>query len=315
MSHHFISVIICTIRANEVLGSLIRDLELQSYRSFEVLIVGTEETDEAADRYAISFPLQFLPAPRGLAAARNVGLRRAAGSILCFLDDDVELPVDFLAKTAAAFDDPQLADVGGITGFDTDNYGYPAPLRWKLRHALGISPSLHAGDSSHLGRTVPLSFLVPFTGYRTVKWLPGFCQIFRRSVIRGMLYNEQVVVEDREFSMRVGDHARLVIAGDLKLAHKMDSSARHPNHKQTWRAAFGLGYIFASRMQSMRDWLSVVSVLVGEAAIDLAILVLRPSTENVKVLAYRSKGFLQGFAKGRSSAGRASSGLPNVHWS
>jgi hypothetical protein len=165
---------------------------------------------------------------------------------------------------------------------------------------LRITPSLNPGDASHLGRSVPFSFFHPFHGYRDVKWLPGFCQIFRRSIVEGMRYHEKVVVEDREFSMRVGDKSRLVIWGDLLLAHKQDEQARHSSWRQTWRAAFGLGHSFASRSSSWRDGLTILHVLVGELLIDILVFLYRPSRENVNIAFFRLKGYFSGLTSARA---------------
>lgn len=295
-----ISVIICTIRRLEVISRVLECLELQTYRGFEILVIGNESGPDRTLESVYSFDLRCLPSPKGLAQARNVGLRHARGAVYCFLDDDVELPPDFLSKIASFFEDPSMKEVGGITGFDTENYSSQVSRRWRLRSLLRITPSLTPGDASHLGRSVPFSFFRPFQGYREVKWLPGFCQIFRRSMVEGMRYHEQVEVEDREFSMRVGDKSRLLIWGDLQLAHKQDTQARHSPWRQTWRAAFGLGHSFASRSRSWRDWITIVHVPVGELIIDVMMLMSRPSAEGMKVGLYRIKGYFAGLNSARS---------------
>ena len=54
------------------------------------------------------------PPRSGPAAARNLGARRAAGELLCFVDADVEVHEDVFARIRAAFDaDPDLVAVFG----------------------------------------------------------------------------------------------------------------------------------------------------------------------------------------------------------
>ncbi len=216
--------------------------------------------------------------------------------MVIFLDDDVAIPDDFLATAISVFAQPENADVGGLTGYDEQNYGAPVNLRWRLRKALGITPSLEPGDSNHLGRSVTLAFFRPFAGCRTVKWLPGFCQIFRREAIEGLRYDEKIIVEDRDFSMRVGDSWRLIISGDLRLRHLMDGEGRHSQAFQTWRAAFGLGRIYRKRQRSAADRIAAVQVAAGELLIDFLVVLRQPRLQNFDVAWMRLKGFCQGYA-------------------
>lgn len=299
----FVTVIICTIRRAELFGKLIDCLHAQSHRSSEVLIVGSATQPE------LDFPattaklrVRYIPAPKGLAPARNAGLRRAEGDLVCFFDDDVLIGPEFLERAVSILNAPEHADVGGLTAFDTVNYSTTVDGRWRFRAMLGITPSLQPGDASHLGRSVPLSFFQPFSGVREVKWLPGFCQIFRKSAIQGLRYDEKIIVEDRDFSMEVGRRNRLLISGDLKIQHLRDEEARHPNHVQTWRASFGLGRSFAKRRSAFKDWFTIAHVLAGEILIDLAVAIGRPSVINCKVPVWRLNGFVSGFASYRGES-------------
>ena len=292
-----ISIIICTIRREDLIAKLLDSLDAQSYDDFEVSIVGKQGAEAEAgsppDRRRYS--LRRLTAPKGLARARNVGLEAAGGELICFLDDDVVLAPDFLATAAACFGRPEMTDLGGLTGYDTANYGQPVPPRWRLRQRLGLTRSLEPGDADHLGRSIPLSFLPPFEGCREVKWLPGFCQIFRRSAVEGLRYDELAVVEDRDFSMEVGRRWRLAICGQLRLAHLFDPQGRHRQAVQVRRAAFGLGRSYAKRKRT-GDWGFICRTVAGEFLIDLLILLRKPSWQNVKTPFYRLDGFFSGFS-------------------
>jgi glycosyltransferase involved in cell wall biosynthesis len=290
-----VSVIICTIRREEVVGALIDCLHAQTYRNAEVLVVGSSAQPDI-DRPATESKLRvrLMPAPKGLAPARNVGLRRADGDLICFLDDDMLLGPEFLQKAVDVFSAPENADIGGLTGYDTENYPFPVTMRWRFRHWLRITPSMQPGDASPLGRSVPFSFFQPFTGLCNVKWLPGFCQIFRREAVEGLYYDEAIIVEDRDFSMQVGERWRLAICGDLHVRHLRDGESRYPNHVQTWRASFGLGRSFAKRRQRALDWISIFHVLAGEVLIDVLALFARPSLVALKLPVWRVNGFVSG---------------------
>jgi glycosyltransferase involved in cell wall biosynthesis len=298
-----LSVIICTIRRPEVILGVLDCLAAQTYRNLEVLVVGASTAPDFRgfeERLSGVPNLRFLTAPKGLAPARNVGMRNAVGDLICFLDDDVSFAPDFFAQVIECFGRPELNNMGGLTAYDEHHYPSKVNARWRLRAALGITPSLRPGDSNSLGRSVPLSFFEPFSGFKEVKWLPGFCQIFRRAAINENLYDEEVIVEDRDFSMTLGQNWKLLICGDLKIAHHMDDQSRHAPAKQVWRAAFGLGRSYAKRSRSFVDKLSAVHLVIGEFLIDLVVLATRPSLNSCRIPVARLRGFASGFASWRS---------------
>jgi glycosyltransferase involved in cell wall biosynthesis len=302
----FVSVIICTIRRADVVRELLGCLHAQSHREAEILVVGGADPS-AGSEYEASvpedgLPLRFVTAGKGLARARNAGLAAARGEVICFLDDDVAVPTDFLARVAAVFESPAMADVGGITGYDTANYACSVPMRWRLRRLFGVTPSLEPGFSTPLGRSIPFSFLKPFSGVREVQWLPGFCQIFRQEAIGDLQYDEVIEVEDRDFSMEVGRRWRLLVVGELKLAHRRDDEARYSNVRQTWRASFGLGRSFAKRSRSFADRLQAVHVLVAEFVLDVLVAIARPSADNWRLPMTRANAFLAGYRSLKASS-------------
>ena len=306
-----ISVIICTIRRADVVRELLDCLAVQSYRALEILIVGG--TDPSAglqfEMCDSELPLRYITAGKGLARARNAGLAQARGDIVCFLDDDVVIGPDFFAKVVFEFQKPEMKDVGGITAYDTVNYAYPVPPRWKLRRLLGITPSLEPGYCTALGRSIPFSFLTPFSGSRPVKWLPGFCQIFRRTAIGELKYDEHertvngfrgIAVEDRDFSMNVAGNWRLLVIGDLKIEHRRDEEARASHVPMTWRASYGLGRSFAIRSRSLADRLRAMHLVAGEFILDVLIALVRPSVQNCKLPWMRANAFVAGYLSARS---------------
>jgi hypothetical protein len=164
---------------------------------------------------------------------------------------------------------------------------------------LRIAPGLEPGATTHLGRSIPFTFFKPFTGIRTVGWLPGFCQLYRRQATVGRFYDEDAVVEDRDYSMAVGEQWRLVLCGDLQIAHCQDEEARHDAARQTWRAAFGLGRSFAKRRRSIRDYLTILHVLAGEFVIDVLLALRRPSLMACRIAIMRVNGYVSGLASVR----------------
>lgn len=120
-----VSVIIPTFNRLHDLRAVLAALEGQTFRDFEVLVVDNGSTDgtEAALRvWPGPLCLHYLRiTPAGPAGARNHGIAAAKGTLLAFVDSDVELAPDWLALTVAEMDrNPGLSAVGGLVIYAND---------------------------------------------------------------------------------------------------------------------------------------------------------------------------------------------------
>ena len=100
---HFFSVIICTHNRARLLPRALDSLLAQSESDWEAIIVddgSTDNTSEVVDRYSSFCPnirLFQRSVNRGVAAARNIGVKLSEGRFVTFLDSDDEYAVDHLA--------------------------------------------------------------------------------------------------------------------------------------------------------------------------------------------------------------------------
>jgi len=301
-----ISVVICTYKRAEDVRRVLRSLAEQTYGDFEVLVVdGTgddpvvrEAVAEEARGAAAALELRVIESPKGLTRQRNAGLREAKGEVICYLDDDVTLDARFLERAAALLDDPSMHDVGGITGFDLENYPQHIGWRWRLRRALGTVPSLEPGAVDRLGRHVPLSFVQPGVKCMSVGWLPGFCMIYRREAIGDLRFDEGLPTyggEDRDFSLSVGERARLVLCGDLRVRHHGSPGARSTSVRRVYETGYGTGRAFAKRVRGASDALRVAHYIVCEFTVDVIAFCGRPSGSGIRVPFARASGVIAGF--------------------
>ena len=300
-----ISVIICTYGRAAVLRDLLDSLDQQIFRDFETLIIdGNEEPSPARNvvwtclqRPGVTMPVSVITSARGLTRQRNVGIDRATGQLLCFLDDDVTLPNDFLLKVSNIFNSSESEDVGGITGYDTLNCPAPVTVRWRLRRAFGVIPDLGPGGVDHLGRGIPVTFLQRFTGHKEVGLLPGYCMIYRSSALGSLRFDEMIPTyggEDRDFSMQIGWRWRLLICGDLHLEHHASPEGRDSQLQRNFQSAFGMGRRFAKFSRGPGDYLRLVTTFLGDFAIDVLFLCRRPERMNFLATMIRIKGFFAG---------------------
>jgi glycosyltransferase involved in cell wall biosynthesis len=288
----FVSVVICTYGRATALQALLHALEAQKYAEFEVLVIdGNGESSparEAIEEY-VRRPnacrnVVVIASEKGLTRQRNVGLRVAAGELICFLDDDVTFGEEFLQDVVELFGRPDMQDVGGVTPYDTLHYPTPVNLRWRLRALFGVMPGMEPGRVDHLGRAVPLSFLRPWSGRKEIGWLPGFCMIYRRTAIEGLEFDELLPTyggEDRDFSMRVARTSRLLICGDLHIEHHYTVEGREDGIGRLRESSFGVGRRFAKYGLGLRDYPAMARTLAGDFVVDMIAFVRSPSAASL----------------------------------
>ncbi len=100
-----VSVIIPTYNRAYILLKSIESVFSQTFKDLELIVVDDGSTDKTP--YLVSkYPLIYVKKPRqGVSHARNVGLKKAKGSLICFLDSDdyflpqkLEKQIKFLEK-------------------------------------------------------------------------------------------------------------------------------------------------------------------------------------------------------------------------
>jgi GT2 family glycosyltransferase len=167
-----LSVVIPTYRREAPLRRCLREVLAQRHADFEVLVLDQSREHEART-WAV---LRGLPAHArhvrlgrpSVTAAANEGVRLAAGAVVLFLDDDVEIPDrDLLARHARHYADPTIAGVvgrivhaagrgelappapSGPLGFLAMNFDHPCPM--DVPTAAGANMSFRRAIVERLG--------------------------------------------------------------------------------------------------------------------------------------------------------------------
>src|SRR5438552_2792012 len=109
-----VSVVIPVYNAAATLAECLTRLFQSTFVDFEVVLVDDGSTDQSP-AIAANFPVRIVPTPGrvGPAAARNVGARAACGALLFFVDSDVMVAPDTLARLAERY---ARGDVDGLIG-------------------------------------------------------------------------------------------------------------------------------------------------------------------------------------------------------
>jgi len=115
------SVIICTYNRSDLLGASIRAVQRQDFPPdrYEIIIVdnnSTDDTEAVVRDCAEASPVlirYIFESRQGLSYARNAGIANANGDLVAFVDDDIDADSKWLSAIITAFDDDEVAAVGG----------------------------------------------------------------------------------------------------------------------------------------------------------------------------------------------------------
>ena len=127
-------IVVPTVGRRDELGRLLESLAVQSYRNLRLIVVDQNEDDRLfplLERYADRVPQVRMKSERGLARARNVGLREVTGDVVAFADDDCWYSPDLLVHVADLL--RSHPDWDGVSGLVTDAVGRPSAARWSKR--------------------------------------------------------------------------------------------------------------------------------------------------------------------------------------
>jgi len=172
-----LSIIIPTYNESTYLPLLLRSIQAQMYKEFEVIVADANSTDDTRE-IARSFGARVIDGGK-VAAGRNRGAAAAQGEILLFLDADVILPDPwFLQMTVAEFEKRKL----GV-----------ATCRVKPMSDRNVDKVFHAAFNYFMWVT-----------QATTPHAPGFCIFARKSVheqLRG--FDEEIrLAEDHDYVNR-----------------------------------------------------------------------------------------------------------------
>src|SRR3989475_805642 len=108
-----ISVVVCTYNGARTIRDCLDGLEQLAYPDYEVIVVDDGSTDSTA-AIACQYNYRLIRTEnRGLANARNTGLKVATGEIVAYIDDDAYPDPHWLTYLAARFLSTSHAAVGG----------------------------------------------------------------------------------------------------------------------------------------------------------------------------------------------------------
>jgi len=232
-----VAVVICTYERPESLGRFLESLARQDRLPDQLIIVDAGRSDQAervlrdkaaAGRCATDVRYVRVDGPlRGLTRQRNQGMRLVQTDLVAFFDDDAVLQPGCLGEMERALRVRGDRVVGA--GAYIENEAGPPTLRWRLRALAKIVSNLQPGRYFRSGVSTPWGFLSPTSAWIEGDWLSG-CSMWRTAAAREVGFNESFVRycsgEDLEFSLRMREKGRLVMAGAARVLHLREPSGR-----------------------------------------------------------------------------------------
>ncbi len=204
-----LSIILPSLNRYEYVVALLNDLEQQTYKDFELIIV-----DQSSQKYRLpssSFPINHLPSEaKGPCNAKNIGARASSGELLLFLDDDIRFASNFIELLITPIENSWaevtvacICNKDGEYLFD-DYQSHLKRSPFILQNIMGNPhcPGMFQADSISAGCTAMKR--------NCFFDLDGFDEF----------YDPNGASEDRDFALRLQHKGyRMLYVGDAKLIH------------------------------------------------------------------------------------------------
>lgn len=279
-------LVVATLDRTAQLDALLTSLDLQTHRSFRVVVVDQNEDDRVAGVLEAHPELELLhlrSAP-GLSRARNVALPHLRAKVVAWPDDDCTYPPSVLADAAEIL--AAHPDLDGITGRPVDPAGLPGG-RWPADPRTITPETVWNLAISH---TI-------FLRAATVRAVGPFDEQLGLGCERAWASGEEIELLVR--ALRGG--AWLVYDPSLVVLHPVKQLTPEGDRALAWRDGASVGYILARHRFGMRTLARMVVRPVGGALLALGRLDLDGARTHGAVLRGRVVGYRAGL-RARSSS-------------
>lgn len=235
-----ISIIVPVYRAETYLDDCVSQLRKQYYPNIEIVLVDDGSPDRSGvmcDDYASKDErICVVHKPNGGASdARNAGIDKASGELICFVDSDDVILSDYISDLYSDFCKNTHADLV-IQGFIQ---------KWDDREHT-FSPAIGVYDITEGGLDILFEkvFLNDYSG--------PYCKLFRKCIIDEYhirFSTEIIYAEDFDFLLRYIPHARVIVSGSatnyIYLMHDGSVSSKIYSFEKELSAIRRLGEAFS----------------------------------------------------------------------
>jgi glycosyltransferase involved in cell wall biosynthesis len=215
-----LSVIVATFNRKRELQDLLASLETQMLPpfQFEVIIVddgSSDGTNLLVEKTAKQAPFTikyFYQQNKGPGKARNLGMERASGDVLIFIDSDCILPPEYLSTVHRAFEEQKIDAYGGPDRTAENFPAWDKAVNYTMTSFM-TTGGLRGSSGAKLARYYPRSFNMGFKR-----------ALYKKIGEFGSIYQYG---EDIEFSHRILESgARVEYLPDAYVYHRRRASVR-----------------------------------------------------------------------------------------
>jgi GT2 family glycosyltransferase len=191
---------------------------------------------------------------RGLTKQRNYGIKMVNkdSDIICFLDDDVVLELDYFQNLLETYEIKKDAlAVGGYiknevvwekaiepiskNKFYYDGWMRNEPSRFKLRRKFGLHPDTPPGFLPTFAHGRSIGFLPPSGKIYKVEQIMGGVSSYKKEVFDELSFSTYFegygLYEDADFSLRLSKIGKLYVNTSAQLYHHHDADGRPNKYK------------------------------------------------------------------------------------
>lgn len=240
------SVVIPTMRREEILAETLASLESCDPPPEEVIVVDSDEAGSSrpvvtAFDQAFSRAVRYHQTTPSLTHQRNVGIDDSLGDVVVFLDDDVSVPARLFAQLREAYDDGSVVGATGkvVEPEDDRRLGPLSPLR---RFLLG------RGREGTFTRYGYPRYLGDVDQPRDVEFMKGCFMSARREAAMTVRFDELMggyaLAEDEDFSYRLSRLGRIRYAPEIVVEHRKLGFGSHDPRRLGRLVVVNRAYLF-----------------------------------------------------------------------
>jgi glycosyltransferase involved in cell wall biosynthesis len=149
------SIIVCTYNRIQYLPTCLNKIINQNFQPYDFeLIIVNNNSDDSTEDFCTQFVKEnkkknihyFNELKRGLSNARNLGIAKSIGDIICFIDDDGYIKNDFLTNLDKIVSDPKYKSYIAFGGKVTPWYNAGSEPNWLSKPIEGVVSKVDLGE-------------------------------------------------------------------------------------------------------------------------------------------------------------------------
>ena len=272
MTHKIdLSVIICTKDRPDEINRCVDFLLDQTVKEFELIIVDASSDGVTGSilkrklgmaKDGICF--RYIRSAAWLTRQRNMGIEKASGEILVFLDDDVVVEKDYLENHHRVYEMDTRKSIAGVGGIFLNVKPYSMPKQ--LFHKLFLLPTgdkkqrmLSSGFATHIIQPSEIT---------NVEVLNGGNTSYRKAIFNSFKFDENFegygYMEDDDFSYRVSRVHKLCITPFARSKHFVSDKGKDSLEHRMCLEVKNHYYFFMKNMeQNIKTWMFFIWSEIG----------------------------------------------------